>query len=346
MKLPPARLAAFLRSPDPGARAALVYGPDAGLVRERADHLASAICPDPRDPFRVADLAAGTLVADPARLHDEAAAQSLSGGRRLIRLREGVDAVASLFERFLAAPPRGDSFIVVEAGDLSTRSSLRRVFEAAEMAVVIPCYADSARDIGELIREVLNARGITASPEATGYLVAHLGSDRAVTRQELEKLALFAGDGGRIGLAEAMACVGDSAALTIEDIVLAVAEGDLPALERTLLRAFQEGEMPVTVLRALMRHFQRLHLVAARIAAGTSEEEALAGLRPPLFFKLRDRFVRQLGLWSARRAAVALEILTQAELNAKRTGPPPETICREAALRLARGAAGARSRRA
>jgi len=73
MKLPPSRIAGFLQRPDPAIRAILLYGPDEGLVRERAEAAARSVCPDLKDPFRVADLAAAVLAADPARLADEAA---------------------------------------------------------------------------------------------------------------------------------------------------------------------------------------------------------------------------------------------------------------------------------
>jgi len=339
MKLAAPRISAFLAKPDAAMRAALIYGPDAGLVRERADRIAAAICPDLRDAFRVADLTAAALLADPARLNDEAAALSLVGGRRVVRVREAGDAVGALFERFLSSPPPGDSMVVVEGGELAARSSLRRAFEDATIAVAIPCYADGRRELEELVREVLGAHRVAIDSDAMAYLVGHLGGDRLASRRELEKLALFAGDGGRVGLAEATQSVGDGAAMTMDDIVYAAAEGDAPALERTLMRAFLEGEMPVSVLRALMRHFQRLHLVQARIAAGAGDEDALRSLRPPLFFKLQDRFKRQLRVWSQARAAHALTLLTQAELNAKTTGLPAEAICRDALLRIARGAA-------
>ena len=342
MKLPPTRLAGFLSKPDAAIRAALFYGPDAGLVRERADRLAAVIAPDTRDAFRVADLAAASLAADPPRLHDEAAALSLSGGRRLVRVRDAGDAVGALFQRFLGDPPPGDSVTVVEAGDLPARSSLRRAFESAGNAAAIGCYSDDRRALEELVREVLGARGVAVSGEAQAYLAQHLGGDRMLSRSELEKLALYVGDKGKVGLDEAMASVGDSAQLGLDDVVFAAAEGDAPALERALARAFQEGEMPVTVLRALMRHFQRLHVTQARIEDGMAEEEALRSLRPPLFFKLQDRFRRQLRLWPERRAQQALELLLQAELAAKRTGPPPEAVCRDALLRIARGAAAKR----
>ena len=344
MKLAPARLAAFLATPDRATRAALVYGGDAGLVRERADRLAQAIVPDLKDAFRVADLSAAALAADPARLWDEAASLSLVGGRRLVRVRDAGDGVGALFDRFLRDLPPGDSVVVVEAGELAARSSLRRAFESATAGVAIACYADGRRELEALTREVLGAHKVAASGEAVGYLATHLGGDRLLSRSELEKLALYAGDGGTVGLEEVRASIGDSAALDLDDIVLAAAEGDAAQVERALERAFQEGEMPVTVIRAAMRHFQRLSLLAARLAQGMSEEEALRSLRPPLFFRVQDRVRRQLRSWPEHRTTQALTVLLEAEINTKRTGLPADAICRDALLRLARLAAAASRR--
>ena len=89
MKLTAARINSFLQKPDAAARAVLIYGPDAGLVRERADELAKKIVPDFNDPFRVSILTGSMVADDPARLMDEMAAQALGGGRRLVRVTAG-----------------------------------------------------------------------------------------------------------------------------------------------------------------------------------------------------------------------------------------------------------------
>jgi DNA polymerase III subunit delta len=338
VKLPPARVEAFLRAPDPKLRAILVYGPDAGLVRERADRLARGVVPDPRDAFRVADIAAAALAGDPARLNDEAQALSLAGGRRLVRVRDAGDGAGALFAAFLKAPPPGDSLVLVEAGDLAGRSVLRRAFEGAAHAAAVPCYADGPRELEALVRDVLSGRRIDVAADAMAYLVASLGGDRGASRQELEKLALYAGDGGKVDLPAAMSCVGDGAALDLDDIVFAAAEGDAAGVERALQRAFAEGDSPVSIVRAAMRHMQRLHVARARLDAGSGEEAVLASLRPPLFYKLQDRFKRQLRAWPAARAAAVLEQLLEAEITMKRSGPPPETLCRKALLDVARRA--------
>ena len=335
MKLAASRISAFLQRPDPDIRAVLVYGPDEGLVRERAGVLARTVCPDLKDPFRIAELTAATLATDPARLADEAAQLSLTGGRRVVRVLGATDSLAKPFADFLKSSP-GEAFVVVEAGEMPARSSLRRVFEEARHAAAVGCYPDTPRELAALIRETLAADRITASRDAGQFLVEHLGGDRQLTRSELEKLVLYAGKGGTVELEDARLSISDTAALELDDAVMAAAEGDAARVERVLGRVLQEGESPVTIIRALLRHLQRLHTLAARAAAGLDEVLRIA--RPPIFFKQEDTFRRQLTLWSEARLRPQLDRLAKAELDMKTTGLPAETICREAMLAIAQAA--------
>jgi DNA polymerase III subunit delta len=184
----------------------------------------------------------------------------------------------------------------------------------------------------------LAAHHVTASRDATQYLVEHLGGDRLLTRSEIEKLALYAGDGGRVELDDALLSVGDSAALELDDAVMAAAEGDMTRLDRVLGRVFQEGESPVSVIRAMLRHLHRLHALAALISAGTPVAEVLRNARPPIFYKYEDSFKRQLTLWGEARLRPELDRIGEAELRMKQTGLPAETLCRHALLELAQAA--------
>jgi DNA polymerase-3 subunit delta len=337
VKLTPARVAAFLQRPDPEIRAVMLYGPDEGLVRERAEAVARSICPDLKDPFRVADLMGAALAADPARLADEAAQLSLTGGRRVVRVRGAGDALAKLFTGFLESAP-GEALVVVEAGELSSRSALRRAFEAARPAVAIGCYPDTPRELAAVIRETLAANRVTASRDAGQFLVERLGGDRRLTRSELEKLALYAGEGGRVELEDARLSVSDTAAIELDDAVMAAAGGDPARVERVLGRVLQQGESPVSMIRALLRHLHRLHVLTVRLAGGSAIDEVLRTARPPIFFKQEDSFRRQLGLWTEARLRPQLDRIANAELNMKTTGLPAETICREAMLAVAQAA--------
>lgn len=338
MKVAATRADAFVGRPDPKIAAVLLYGPDRGLVRERAEALGRAVVDDPADPFRAVDLSAADLKGDPARLGDEAAAISLGGGRRLVRVRDANDGMAAAFSAFFAGAHAESALVVAEAGDLAKRSALRRAFEEAANAAAVPCYADDPRSLSAVIAETLDAHGLRAAPEALAFLVGNLGADRSVTRAELEKLALYMGGPGIVTLAEAAACVGDSAATSLDGVVFAAGSGDLAALERALGRAFTEGIAPITLLRAANRHFQRLHWLRGQMAAGRSVGQAVAALRPPVLFLHADTLKAQARRWSADRLARVLSILLEAELDCKTTGMPDVAVCSRALLRIAQAA--------
>ncbi len=337
MKITGAKAEGFLKNPPTAIRAILVYGPDGGLVRERANRLLMLAVPDLSDPFRVAELSPAILKDDPARLSDEAAALSLTGGRRAVVVRDAADSVAGPFQDFLARPI-GDAMVVAEAGDLGPRSSLRKLFEGADNAAALPCYADEAESLRQVIAEELRADGLTATPDALAFLISHLGGDRRLTRSELRKLALYMGAPGQVRLEDAVACIGDTAALSMDDLSLSTADGDHATAQRVLDRLLREGGNAITVLRALSRHFQRLHLARGLTEQGKSADQAMAALRPPVIFHAADRFRRQLGRWPTDRLGRALEMLIQAEADCKTTGMPTEAICSRTIMQLARAA--------
>ncbi len=337
MKIAPRDIERFLRAPPPAVRAVLLYGPDSGLVRERARALTALVAGDPADPFRVAELTNAEVKSDPARLGDEAAAMAFGGGRRAVRLRDADEASAPAVAGLLAGTP-SDSLVVVEAGDLPARSALRKAFEGAAETAALPCYRDDERVLPALIGETLREAGLSAAPDALAYLVANLGGDRMTTRCELEKLLLYMGAGRgepqparrRIEIEDAQACIGDNAALSMDDLAYALGDGDLLAMERALSRSLREGANPVAILRAAARHLQRLHLVAGLVVQGAAPDAAMKKLRPPPFWKSVPRFRAQTQAWTPDRLSKALAALLEAERACKRSGAPGELLCAQA----------------
>jgi DNA polymerase-3 subunit delta len=341
VKLKPAQVEGFLAGPDPRIATVLLYGPDAGLVAERARRLAARIVEDLRDPFRVSELTADDLRERPGRLVEEAQAMCLMGGRRLVRVRDGGD-LATVAVRDLLALPTQEGFVVIEAGDLPGSSSLRKTVEDAAGAAALPCYREEARDLGGFVRALLAEHGLAAAPDAIAHLESHLGGDRAVTRAEIAKLALYLADrpGARFGLGDVAAVVGDSSAVGIDDSVNASLLGRRRELDRAVDRLLAEGEAPVRLIGAAARTTLRLLRLSA-VAATSSVDAALAGARPPIFWKQKDQFKDMLRRWSPDRLATALALLQAAELRCKSGGAAPDAaLCRAVLAQVAAMAPG------
>ena len=341
VKIPNHAIDGFLDAPEIGIVAVLLYGEDNGLVRERATRLASAVVDNLNDPFRVTDVNAAMLKEEPTRLFDEMAAFSMTGGRRLVRLGRAGNGNSAAIEAVLDDADRGvdGSLLVVEAGPLAPRDSLRKLFETNRRAAAIPCYSDDRRSLEALILQIMGQHSLQVDPSALAYLCNNLGTDRQITRSELERLALYKGrNGGAVSLADAEANVGDGAPMARDDVALATASGDQAGLDRALMKCRVAGESPIAILRAVIRHLQRLHLLSLKMADGSDVSELIRSQRPPIFFKHQSLVQRQLQHWRPHRLAQALAILTEAELDCKTTGLPSDAICGRTLIRIANAA--------
>ncbi|WP_137178981.1 DNA polymerase III subunit delta [Roseomonas sp. AR75] len=329
-KIEPRRAASVLGDPA-GFRAVLLHGDDPGLVRERAEALVRTVLGGAMDdPFRLAE-PTREEAAKPGFLAGEAAALAMTGGRRVVRLRDATDAHAGPLKDAVVAP--GDGLIVLEGGVLPARSKLRTLAEAAPEVAVIACYRERGEELAGTLGRMLREQGVQAEPGALSWLAGRLGDDRMLARREMEKLALYVGPGGRVDEDAALACAGEGAALDLEEALMAASVGDAATADRTLALVFAEGASPVAVLRAALRHVQRLHEVV--LAGGDA-----GVLRPPVFFRHKPVFDRAVRLWSAPQLEAVGAALLEAEKRTK------TTAFREADVTLARAAVAMLARQA
>ena len=326
----------FAANPPKTLRVALVFGPDAGLVQERAEKLLKSVVPDLADPFNVADLSESVLLSDPARLADEAAAISMMGGRRVVRVRGAGNNLTDLFEQFLGDEDRtGDTLVVVEAGDLSKGTGLRKLFESDNKAAAIACYADTARNLEDVVRDAMRAAGLSIAPDALADAVSRLGSDRGVTRRELEKLALYAQGQKSVSLEDVRAVMGDEAEARAEEASDAAGNGDFARLDLALERLWTADASVAQILRGAMGHFQRLASVRESVNRGESLETVIRRQRPPIHFLREQSFKAQVNRWSDERLADALDMLLEAEALSRTTAVPAEAVCGRTLMNIA-----------
>ncbi len=334
MKLNQVQYKNFLAKPDPKVKAVLVYGPDEGAVLETALALSKTVLDDMQDPFRVVVLTPASFKACPSALFDEASSISLMGGRKLIRIKDADNTITDAVSDFLDSY-NGDSFVVLSAGNLLKASSLRKLAEASAKMAVIACYADDRESLKTIISEQIAAGGKKISAEALMWLAENLGADRAVTRTEIDKLITFAGDKTEISLEEAMDIVGDGSAISLEDLAYAAGEGNFAALNKSLAKVFKEDEnAAVAIIRTTLYHFQRLHLIKAKINAGMRGDEALRFLFPPVNFKRENSFKRQVQTWNQDKIFKVLKLLVDTEKDCKTTGNPAEIICSRTLMQI------------
>lgn len=336
--LRPSEIDGFVRRPPERVALVLVYGPDDGLVAERAGAIVRAVGGKTDDPFSLIRLDGAEITADPARLIDEAGTVSLFGARRIVWVRDcGSRNVLPAVQPLLDRPDLA-ALVVIEAGDLKKGTGLRKKVEDHPTAVAIACWSDSAEDLARLIDAEVREAGLAIDRDARELLESHLGADRLASRGELRKLCLYAHGTGRITAADVAAIVGDASAFAMDELLDAVAGGDLTAADALLQRLGASGTPSSVAGTMLIRHFQMLERARAAVGAGRSAADVVAEMQPPLFFRRRPVVARQLGLWSKERIVRALGLLDDAVWRGRQKPLLADAIMAEAVLTLARAA--------
>jgi DNA polymerase-3 subunit delta len=327
VQIKPADADRLLAKPDPAVRLVLIYGDDEGLVSERANRFAEAVTGKDGEHLRL-DMAA--LSEDPGRLVDEANSIPMFGGRRAISLRvSGNRSIEGALEALLAAPPR-DAWVIVIAGELKKTSPLRKLAEASGGAWAIPCYADTARDLDRLIDDETKAFGVTIAAEARAVLKSLIGSDRLMSRAEVQKLCLYALGSPAITVDDVRALIGDGGASALDETIDAAASGDSATLDRGYRRLVSSGTPGFVVAGAALRHFNMLEKARARVDGGENPDAAVRSAIPPIYpFSRQPAVARQIERWSPARIERALGMLDNAVIDSRLNGNLADDIVGE-----------------
>jgi DNA polymerase-3 subunit delta len=325
---------AFLARPDSGRPIILLYGPDAGLVRERADALMASAVDDPTDPFSLVRMDGDDLAAEPSRLVEEAMTVPLFGGRRAIRVRAGGKNFASGVDT-LADSPLKDCRVVIEAGELRPESPLRKACERAKTAVAIACYPDGERDIARLIDDELRVANLRIAADARASLVALLGGDRQASRNELRKLTLYAHGSGEVTLDDVMAVVADASELKLDPIVDGAFAGNAAMVETEFNKAMTAGTYPGVIMSAAQRQAALLHKASLAVEDGASPSAVVESGFPRLHFSRKGVVEAALRNFTPTRLVLIIDQLAVAALEMRKQSTLAAVIAQRALLAIA-----------
>jgi DNA polymerase-3 subunit delta len=328
---------AFLKAPGPSVPVVLFYGTDAGLVSERAAKLAAVVAARDNPPGEIIRMEDADLDGDPDRLAVELQTIPMFGGSKVVRATAGRRITAAALEPFIAGD-RLAATLIVEGGNLRPTDTLRTLFEKAPKAAAVACYPDEAHDLETLVRDTLKGHGLAISPEARNLLLTRVGADRALSRGEIDKLALYAAGKSEIDVSDVEAIVGDASQLAIDRVLDGAVGGDAKRAVAEYARALAAGESAQTIILAAQRHIEKLHKIRSDIDQGRSFEDAVRQLRPPIHFKQKDAIGLQCRLWTTARLSEALARASAAAKAARLSAPLEEAIAEELLIGLAAAA--------
>ncbi|MDG1522339.1 MAG: DNA polymerase III subunit delta [Hellea sp.] len=334
MKITGSRITSFLNSPNHDLIGTLLYGPDRGLVKERGKILAKTYSLNKDDIFGATVLTSDDLIVDPGKLDDEISALSMFGGTRVIRLRldherNGV-AISKIIKKYDNSPKMAEAKLIVEAGELTQRSVIRKTFEASACFASIACYNLSTPEVISLIKSHFNDLSINIEKNALQYWAPLIKGDLALIKSEIEKMAIYMGYGERKNRTVTIDDIKKVAAggqdITIPDVIMNTMSGNLSEADSLFHRAVKGKLNSAVILRGLQNYLVRLIQAKTHINSGESPESAINTLRPPIFYMHKSTFLNHLKIWPLSALHKALSQSLIVEQNLKTAGAPQEAI--------------------
>lgn len=324
----------FIARPDPGLPIVLVFGPDAGLVRERVDALVRASVDDPNDPFALARIEGEELAGNPARLVEEAHTVPLFGSRRAVLVKAGSRNIAAAVETAIASPSN-ECRVIIETGDLRKTAPLRTLCEKAKVAAALPCYEDGTRELDRLIDDEMRAANLTLAPDARAALLSLLGGDRMGSRSELRKLTLYCLGKERIEIDDVYAVVTDASEQAVNGVIDAAFAGKTAEVEVEFIKARGSVGSAAAIISSAIRHIANLHKMKLAVDGGEDIAFVMKRAGPPVHFKRQPQVGMALRGWSPARLLRAMEQLAEASLDMRRNAALAETIAQRTLLSIA-----------
>ncbi len=301
-----------LAKPAAEIRLYLLHGPDDAGSRALAALLGKAL----GDDAERVDLTGAVLKADPARLADEAAAFSLFGGLRYIRVEQAGDESVEAVQALLDLPGSGNPVVAI-AGALKKESRLLKLATSAKEVLAHASYAPEGRDLDRLAADLARDQGIRLEPDVVHRLAAASGGDRAVLAHEIEKFALFldsAPDRSAVLDHEGFdALSADAGEADLSRLVDAVLLGKPDQAEAELARLREGGIEGITLVRTLLPRMHQLAGLRAAVEQGNSIESVMASQGRAIFWKSQAAVKSQLARWTASALATAIGRLLAVE---------------------------------
>jgi DNA polymerase-3 subunit delta len=209
-------------------------------------------------------------------------AMSLTESRRYL-LVDGVDrwrdrqteAVAAALDHL---PP--ELSLVLVARDRPP-AKLRRAVEAAGGEVHV-FEAPKPRELPRLLVAEAKRLGFRLEPAAARMMIDRLGTGSLRLRNELERLALWAGDGGEVTAADLGAMVSDTSEAAVWALSDALIERDRARAARVGERLIAQGENVTGVVYGVASRLRKACAAASRLEEGMppKQVEASLGMHP------------------------------------------------------------------
>ena len=301
----------------------LVYGQNRGLVREKSQVIIDTYKDEQTEVIKFEN---DELISEPDKLSNEFNTYSLTSEKKIIHILNTKDNLMEIIDKTITEQD-SNNLIVFESSELSPRSKLRKFFEKEKKLGIIACYFDSERDVQDLVENAFKKENLSISKDLILMIVKHLGKERHIIKNEIEKIILYLKDKKKFESKDILKCLSQNENFGFDDLNYSICDGNVLKLDKIINQLYLEGINPIALLRSTARHFQKILLVNKKMEDGISLNESLRELKPPIFFLYLNQFKEHVKNWKTSICHKAIQRIMETEELCKVNSKISKIIC-------------------
>ena len=297
-----------------GMSSCLLYGPNLGLIFVLTSSIIDAFV---AKGFSLINIDGAKVDTSPDVINAEVFNCGLFGDKKIIRVRGATNKSSAVIDKILKSEhfDKDSVFIVSVAEELDTKSSLRTMYEKGTNCAALPCYADDARSNERVVKKFFADRSVQASPNVVRLIASSFSGDRMNLMSDLEKIHLYIGERSAVTELDCEKLLAEEKEVGVDELMDAIGTKDAAAALAALNFLNDKAVAHVSIVRAMVYHFQKLRKVKINVQNGSPIETEMT--REFIFFKRVEKFSRQIAASNVENLSEYLVKLSDLEIGVK-----------------------------
>ena len=287
----------------------LIYGENIGLKDEIKNQIKEYFNEYEQIKFNHSE-----IIKNENLLNEQLDNTSLFSKKKIIFISEISEKIKNNVVQILEKP-NPDIKIFLFAQNLEKKSSIRSVLEKEKNAGVVPCYQDNERTLAEYLRKKLqNYSGL--NQEIINFIINNSGLDRKTLSNEIDKIKSLFLD-RKIKFEKLLEVLNNVSNLDFNNIRDACFAADKENLNKNLGNVILNNEDAYFYLNNLNRRIEKLYDLNNELKKLKNVEKAIDNIRPPIFWKEKPIFSKQMQKWNINKLENAKKKLYETEILIK-----------------------------
>ena len=285
-------------------RATLLYGVNDGFKDDIRTQLRNL-----NEDAEIINFFEGEIIKNENVLYENIFNESLFNSKKIIFIQLATDKIFDEVCETLNKKTSTEIYIFAE--NLDKKSKLRNLFDKEKNLAAIPCYEDNERNLINYIRNELSEfKGLTG--ELTNIILTNSNANRRTIKNEIIKIKDFFVKKLIVKkqLLEILNIKSDTNFDEIRDSAL---EGRKDKINKLLTEMELLRESSFFYLNSLNYRIFKLIEIQKKNIILNNHEKAIENLKPPIFWKDKEIYLKQLKKWNLEKLNKAVFKISEAE---------------------------------